>query len=207
MEEQGGALGGTSQDPLRRASLTNPLTPTNPPTAPTQRDRSIAKSRTYQQRYAGITNKMALRVSKKTLQKKLNGMWKQARTSRPQDTLHTGVYTWKLDKALPGPHIATVYNALSAEEASILAQCRTGHSRLRSDLYRMKVVDSAGCECGATRETIEHVIYECPLLREDRQTAIDAMGHRWRDLSYILGGCNPWEDPKTGQPVDGPRDK
>jgi hypothetical protein len=74
---------------------------------------------------------MALRVAKKTLQKKLDETWKQARNTRPRDTLHTGSYTWKLDGALPGPHIATVYNALSAEEASILAQCRTGHSRLR----------------------------------------------------------------------------
>ena len=64
-----------------------------------------------------------------------------------------------------------------------------------------------GCECGATRETIKHVIYECPLLREDRQIAIEAVGHRWRDLSYILGGWNPWEDPRTGRPVDGPKEK
>jgi hypothetical protein len=42
----------------------------------------------------------------------------------------------------------------------------------------MKLVDSAGCECGATRETIKHVIYECHLLREDRQIAIEAVGHR-----------------------------
>jgi hypothetical protein len=50
-------------------------------------------------------------------------------------------------------------------------------------------------------------MYECPLLREDRQIAIEAVGHRWKDLSYILGGWNPWEDPRTGQPVDGPKEK
>jgi hypothetical protein len=71
----------------------------------------------------------------------------------------------------------------------------------------MKMSDTAGCGCGATRETITHVIYECPLLQEDRQVAIDIIGHRWRDLSYILGGWNPWEDPRTRQPVDGPKEK
>jgi hypothetical protein len=35
------------------------------------------------------------------------------------------------------------------------------------------------------------VVYECPLLREDRQAAIEVIGHRWRDLSYILRGWNP----------------
>jgi hypothetical protein len=90
--------------------------------------------------------------------------WKEVRTSRPLGTQHIGVYTWQLDGALPGPHITAVYNALTAAEASILSQCRTGHSRLRSNLYRMKMSDTAGCGCGATRETITHVIYECPLL-------------------------------------------
>jgi hypothetical protein len=71
----------------------------------------------------------------------------------------------------------------------------------------MKLLDTAGCECGALKETIIHVIYECPLLQEERQIVINAVGHRWRDLSYILGGWNPWIDPKTGQPVDGPREK
>jgi hypothetical protein len=61
---------------------------------------------------------MALRVAKKTLQEKLGVIWKQTRTLRPQDTLHQGAYTWKLDGALPGPHMVTVYNALPAEEAS-----------------------------------------------------------------------------------------
>lgn len=51
------------------------------------------------------------------------------------------------------------------------------------------------------------MIYECPLLREQRQEAIDAVGERWRDLSYILGGWNPWINPQTGQPVDGPKEK
>jgi ribonuclease HI len=213
--EQGEAEGTATQlssstNPLTSSDTGTPsdlLTPTDPRALLDARDRSRVKSRIYQQRYTGVTKKMALRVAKKTLQKKLDEIWKQARNTRHRDTLHTGSYTWKLDGALPGSHITTVYNALSAEEASILAQCRTGHSRLKSDLYRMKLVDSAGCECGATRETIKHVIYECPLLREDRQIAIEAVGHRWRDLSYILGGWNPWEDPRTGRPVDGPKEK
>jgi hypothetical protein len=150
---------------------------------------------------------MALRVTGKSLQTQLDRIWKEARTTKPHGTQYTGVYTWQLDGALPGPHIAKVYNALSAEEASILAQCRTRHSRLRSKLYRMRLAETASCECGAVRETIEHVIYECPLLQEDRQVAVDAVGHRWRDLSYILGGWNPWEDPRTGQTVDGPKEK
>lgn len=188
----------------------DPPTPSNPPNSPDLPSPSIlslTRSKIYQQRYARPTKKMALRVTRQTLQTRLNEVWERIRTQRPQNIHDIGAYTWQLDGALPGPHIAAVYNALSAAEASILVQCRTGHSRLRSNLYRKKTVDTAGCECGAARETITHVIYECPLLLEDRQIAIEAVGHRWRDLSYILRGWNPWEDPRTGQPVDGPREK
>lgn len=128
-------------------SLPNPPDPPNPP------NHDISKSQRYQQRFAEPTNKMALRVTKKTLQSQLDKIWKGVRTSRPLGTQHIGAYTWQLDGALPGPRIATVYNALTAEEASVLSQCRTGHSRLRSNLYRMKLFVTAGCECGATRET------------------------------------------------------
>jgi hypothetical protein len=51
------------------------------------------------------------------------------------------------------------------------------------------------------------VLYECLLLSEERQKAVDKVGPRWRDISYILGGWNPWVNPQTKQPVDGPREK
>jgi hypothetical protein len=78
---------------------------------------------------------------------------------------------------------------------------------MHANLYRMRLADTPGCECGAEKETLTHVIYECPLLRESRQVAINTIGPRWRDLSYTLGGWNPWINPQTGQPVDGPREK
>jgi hypothetical protein len=85
---------------------------------------------TDQQCFADPTNKMALRMTKKTLQSQLDKIWKGDRTLRPLGTQYIGAHTWQLDGALPGPHIA--------EKASILSQCRTGHSWLRANLYRMK---------------------------------------------------------------------
>jgi hypothetical protein len=55
----------------------------------------------------------------------------------------------------------------------------------------MKLSDTVGCKCGALRETITHVIYGYFLLQEGRQVAIEAVGCRRRDLSYILGGWDP----------------
>jgi hypothetical protein len=62
---------------------TDLLTPTNPLTPRDLPSRSIAKSKICQQRYTGVTKKMALRAARKTLQKRLEGTWKQARNTRP----------------------------------------------------------------------------------------------------------------------------
>ena len=185
-------------------TFTDLLAPTNPLKPPDSRDRNVAKSKIYQQRYTGVTKKMALRVAKKTLQNKLDETWKQARSTRPRDTLHTRSYTWKLDGALPGSHIATVYNALSAEEASILAQCRTGHSRLKSDLYRMNGgLSRVRMRSHARNYQARHIRMPAPARRSSNC-------HRG-SRAQVEGPClhtrgwNPWEDPRTGQPVDGPR--
>jgi hypothetical protein len=82
-------------------------------------------------------------------------------------------YTWQLDGTVQGPYKGAVYNALSSAGAFILVQCRTGHSRPRSNRYRIELIDMAGCECEAAQETVIHVIYEYSLPQEDHQIAID----------------------------------
>jgi hypothetical protein len=60
-----------------QASLANPPNPSNSP------NHDISKLQRYQQRFADPTNKMALRMTKKTLQSHLDKIWKGVRTLRP----------------------------------------------------------------------------------------------------------------------------
>ncbi|KAL2349857.1 hypothetical protein BJ546DRAFT_801758, partial [Cryomyces antarcticus] len=48
-----------------------------------------------------------------------------------------GKYTRRLDGALPGRHTLRLYGALSSDEASVLMQCRSNHSFLRTYLARI----------------------------------------------------------------------
>ena len=73
-----------------------------------------------------------------------------------------GQYTWKLDQALPRPHILHLYKALTSEDTSVLVQARTGHNRLHHHLHRQRVVDSPECSCGQGTETVRHMILHCP---------------------------------------------
>jgi ribonuclease HI len=118
-----------------------------------------------------------------------------------------GQYTWKMDQALPGKHTLQLYGSLTSEQASILIQARTGHCRLNQYLSRAGIVDEAKCECGGEEETIRHIILACPKWAEYRSVLREAADDRWGDVPYLLGGWGRRKDARTGQLLDGPKEK
>jgi ribonuclease HI len=116
-----------------------------------------------------------------------------------------GTFTRQLDGALPQRHAIRLYQDLSREDAQILVQLRSGHSRLASNLFRMNIVDSNQCDCGQGIETIRHFLFDCQKWYNDRNQLRQIAGPRWGDLSYMLGG---WSDLRdfSGRLVDGRKD-
>lgn len=72
-----------------------------------------------------------------------------------------------VDRTLPenvGKHskrTKLLYDQQSWKEASVLAQFRTGISRLNSYLYHINAAPSDRCDCGQARETVEHFLFRC----------------------------------------------
>ncbi|KFZ04620.1 hypothetical protein V501_09122, partial [Pseudogymnoascus sp. VKM F-4519 (FW-2642)] len=66
---------------------------------------------------------------------------------------------------------------------------------------------SAECECGRARETIKHFLFECPQWTEQRTKLRQALGERWADLPFTLGGWSGRFHTGTRQPIDGPKSK
>ena len=113
-----------------------------------------------------------------------------------------GRYTYAIDSALPGKHTLRLYGMLSREDASILAQARTGHTHLNEYRARIKQADSALCECNGGVESVKHVILHCPTWDAPRQRLREAVGDRWGDVSFLLGGKSRKSDPRTGVLID-----
>ena len=116
----------------------------------------------------------------------------------------SGRYTYKLDAALPGKHVLKLYGMLSREEASILAQARTGHARVNAYLARIKAVEDSKCECGAGAETVGHVLLWCERWNHLRDGFKERAGQRWGDISYLLGGRSSRRHPTTRRFIDEP---
>ena len=46
-----------------------------------------------------------------------------------------------------------------------LTTMMTGHGNIKAYLHRVKLIDSATCPCGKNDRTIDHIIYECEILK------------------------------------------
>ena len=121
--------------------------------------------------------------------------------------MRVGKFPRDLDKALPQKHMVVVYNQLRMEEAKILTQLRTNFSSLNQHLTQLRVVESAACQCGDETESTMHLSFYCPQWIEERVLLREAMGNRWADLSFALGG---WSGRRAGTDqryVDGPSEE
>lgn len=109
----------------------------------------------------------------------------------------TGRYTRLLDRALPARHVKGIYDPLKRGEAQIIAQLRTGKSRLNDYLYKINAADSDQCPRCQRRETVRHFLVECRRWISEREQHLRHATRRWKDVSYLLGG---W----YGEREDGP---
>ncbi|GAA93188.1 reverse transcriptase, partial [Aspergillus luchuensis IFO 4308] len=113
-----------------------------------------------------------------------------------------GQFTRAIDKALPSKHTESLYDDLNREEASTLAQLRTGHARLNKFLFSINRTDSATCRCGHGEESVEHFLFQCRNWDHLRTDMTRAMGARPNDLSLALGGYSS-RMGHDGKPLDG----
>ena len=44
---------------------------------------------------------------------------------------------------------------------SVINRIRSGHTRVKTDLYKYKIVNSSLCDCGEFDETVEHIFWQC----------------------------------------------
>lgn len=112
---------------------------------------------------------------------------------------------YAIDSALPGKHTTTLYNDLTYREAATLCQLRTGKSRLRDYLAKIRAVESDKCECtGHPSETVRHFLFECPRWSKHRGPLREIVGDRWGDLAFLVGGRSEIRKA-SGELLDGPR--
>ncbi|KYK58873.1 reverse transcriptase [Drechmeria coniospora] len=107
-----------------------------------------------------------------------------------------GKYSKRIDKALPGKHTRMLYDSLKRKEANVLAQLRTGMTRLNSYLHKIGVVESDACGCGQAAESVEHFLFRCKKWTTQREVMVQYSRTNMGNLSFFLGGKTASDDDK-----------
>jgi len=51
----------------------------------------------------------------------------------------------------------------------------TGHGNIKSYLHRIRIIQAPDCPCGNGNQTVEHILFECGILQEERERLIAAV--------------------------------
>jgi ribonuclease HI len=98
-----------------------------------------------------------------------------------------GKHLRQIDAKLPSRHTRRLYDTLPRNRAYLLTQLRTGHSWLATHAKLHRFRDDDKCVCGG-KETVVHVLIDCPRLRELRQKLREKIENSFNNISSMLGG-------------------
>lgn len=97
-----------------------------------------------------------------------------------------GKHLRRIAGGLPSKHTQKLYGPRQRNRAYLLAQLRTGHSWLASHTRTLRFSVEDKRTCGA-RETVIHVLVDCPSLRELRQELRSKIGDAFNNIAVMLG--------------------
>jgi hypothetical protein len=147
-------------------------------------------------------NDTADRLAKEAVEKEISHPFQRLSTREKQyyqDKIFTewqnewkdskkGGHLRQIDTKLPSKHTRRLYDTLPRNRAYLLMQLRTGHSWLATHAKLHGFRDDNKCECGG-KETVVHVIVDCPRLRDLRQKLREKIGNEFNNISSMLGGA------------------
>lgn len=148
---------------------------------PRKRSSGQASERSYRSR-GGTRVSTSLLVTEEAAQ----GETARGMESRMAN-LRQGKYLRGIDNGLPSKHTQKLYGSRQRNRAYLLTQLRTGHSWLAAHARIFRFSEEDKCECGA-RETVVHVLVDCPKLKEIRQQLRSKIGEAFNSTAEMLGG-------------------
>jgi ribonuclease HI len=124
------------------------------------------------------------------IRREIQSQWEQEWRSSTK-----GGHLRKIDNGLPATRTRRLYGSLPRGRAYLLTQLRTGHNWLSTYAKTFGFREDDQCVCGA-RETVTHVLVDCPELAELRRRLRKEVGDTLNSVSSLLGGSNEGEKGK-----------
>ena len=113
-------------------------------------------------------------IAKRRVRRRIKERWAQEWAKE-----RTGKPNQRLVKA-PDKKVLRLFDSLSKPYTSVLIQMRSMRIALNHFLFKIKAVESDQCYCGEGSQTPRHILMQCPLYADLRQTFLDKI--RMTDL-------------------------
>lgn len=126
-----------------------------------------AKGRTGQRAPQSKWVQQLLSSCKRTVRETVLRMWKDTWTTQATGRQYRSHFGSEIISQKKG---AQLYQGLTKPEAAILVQLRSGKIGLGGYLKRIKVVDTAVCQCQRSNETVSHILGDCFQFGAQRRT-------------------------------------
>ena len=125
----------------------------------------------------------------------LNDSFKQAAKAEWEDSPRAARAA-RTDPDLPSKKYLALIALLPRRQASLLIQLRTEHAPLNYHLHRIPKADTATCpSCGQARETVAHLLLDCPEYEDARAHMRFKLGQGATSIQFLL------TSPKALQPL------
>jgi hypothetical protein len=96
-------------------------------------------------------------------------------------SVETWQWEWEWDPTTKG-EITKEYFPVVADRLSMninitpnLTTIVTGHGNIRSYFHRFKIIDTPTCACGSSDQTTDHMLHECALINQERDSLISTV--------------------------------
>ena len=76
----------------------------------------------------------------------------------------------------------------SRNKESRVIRVISGHSRGKDHMHKINLAENPCCSCSEARQTVRHIIMDCPTLSVQRQIMIDNIDEAYSEHQIPLGG-------------------
>lgn len=123
---------------------------------------------------------LALSTIKKQIKSHLNKKWQ-----REWNRGETGRNVYELCPIIPSNKFISIQ---SRRKESKLLRIISGHSCLKDHMHKLNLSESPCCECSDERQTVQHIVMDCPLYNEERKNLQDCI-----ESIYVEHNTPMWE--------------
>ncbi len=143
---------------------------------------SAAKTAAKESKQSDHAEHLSLQTVKSVIRRQRNISWQRAWDRHSEGGAN---FYYNLKPKVPKERYRSIGNKRAESK---LIRCQTNHSRLKDHYNKLYPEESPCCECGRSRQTVNHIMFDCSLLEKEREELTNSI-----EIMYVKHQTPVWE--------------